>query len=170
MFAAGIGMAVLFNGRQLPQLLIPVRMLHPAARHSGLFQRSVFLPNRWGGFACLSVACPFRLFARNAGLFYATSGGTRISRKAAEAIDLFSVKFPTGFTYFSVVNGLAALLVGSFFHISMAEGTGGVLMVFSKDLLAFALTVTFAAISYHFVEKPFLRFKKKYEIVSTRSA
>ena len=170
MFAAGIGIAVLCNGRRLPQLLIPVRMLILLLGILACFSAQYFF--RIGGEG-LYVSASHALF----GYLLAMLGCSTLLL----AVLGFPKRLPMPLIYLGKISyglyvfhvwciGLAAFLVGSFFHISMAEGTGGILMVLSKDLLAFALTVTFAAISYHVVEKPFLRFKKKYEVVSTRSA
>jgi peptidoglycan/LPS O-acetylase OafA/YrhL len=49
------------------------------------------------------------------------------------------------------------------------DGSGGHAVRFAKHLLAFGLTIVLAWLSYTYLEKPFLRLKKRFTFVPSRS-
>jgi peptidoglycan/LPS O-acetylase OafA/YrhL len=170
MFAAGIGLAIFFTERQLPQFTTVLRAQITLLGIVFCFSAQYFC--RIGGekvhLDALHAVIGYMLamFGCSAFLLAALGFSGRLPQPL-----IYLGKISYGLYVFHVwCISMAAFLISSYFHISMAEGTASLWMVTVKDLLAFALTVAAASISYRFIEKPFLRLKDKFEIVKTRPA
>jgi peptidoglycan/LPS O-acetylase OafA/YrhL len=170
MFAAGIGIAVFFANRQLPRFSGIVRLQILAFGLVSCFSAQYFC--RIGGDGIYvsvwhAVLGYLLVMFGCSALLLAVLGFP--GRLAKPVIYLGKISY--GLYVFHIWSiSLAAFLVATCFHISMAEGVASTWTVIGKDLLAFAITIVFASISYRFIEKPFLRWKNKFEIVITRPA
>ena len=168
MFAAGIAIALFFQGRSLPSL--------------SRFQRGLVLL-----LGCLLFfAAQYLCHVRGSGLFIsktqAVAGYTMVMLGCSAVLIsflgyegplpkslIFLGKISYGLYVFHVwCIELSATIFAHLFHISMAEGTAGGRMAAGKDALALMLTVLAATLSYRFIEAPFLKLKHRFEVIKTR--
>jgi peptidoglycan/LPS O-acetylase OafA/YrhL len=169
MFSAGVAIAAYFRRRPLPQFRVSIRivifLLGVAICFSAQYFCRVSDDHRFlsagyavAGYLLVMIGCSAFLLAF---LGY-------VGRLPAVLTYLGKISYGL-YVFHPWAIGLAAYFVTLALHVPFEQGTGGGRWAVVKILLASVLTLVMAALSYHLLEKPFLRMKKKFEVVSTRA-
>jgi peptidoglycan/LPS O-acetylase OafA/YrhL len=169
MFSAGIAIAAYFRNRPLPRFSVLARAIILLLGVASCFCAQYFCrvsDDRPFAAAQSAIAGYVLVMLGCSALLLAFLG--------------FSAKLPPALTYLGKISyGLyvfhpwaitfAAYFVALYLHIPFEQGTGGGHWAAVKILLAGVMTLGMAMASYHFLEKPFLKMKKRFEVVSTRA-
>jgi peptidoglycan/LPS O-acetylase OafA/YrhL len=169
MFSAGVALAAYFENRPLPRFPVSGRAVilffGAAACFSAQYfcrvgDDHLFVSARYAviGYLLIMIGCSALLLA-----FLGFSG-----RIPSCLIHLGKISYGL-YVFHRWALSLAAYVVTSFLHTPFERGTQGGPWALLKIVLAFIMTLGMAAFSYRFIEKPFLRIKKKFEVVSTRA-
>jgi peptidoglycan/LPS O-acetylase OafA/YrhL len=169
MFAAGIMIATHFARRPYPKFSNVTRLLLIVSGLASCFAAQYFcrLGGEGMGVTVAHALIGYLLVMLGCSAFLLSALGCSIAMPKAL---LYLGKISYGLYVFHIwCLSLSAFLVASILHTSIAEGRASNTVVLGKDVLAMALTIACAAISYSLLEKPFIAMKKRFEIVSTVS-
>ncbi len=170
MFAAGILLALIFSTRNLPTLPIGRRvcafltacLLSIAGEVCLFWQGDTSAPSGSRavlGYLIIAAACSLMLVS------VLGFSGT-VPRWL-----IYLGKISYGLYVFHIwALSLASYLIASIAGISMQKGEMPMKVVIAKDALGLLLSIAMAALSYKLLEKPFLRLKRRFEVIKTRPA
>jgi peptidoglycan/LPS O-acetylase OafA/YrhL len=170
MFAAGILLALLFSSRSLPTF-------SPGTRILGFLVACLL---SLGGNVCLlwhgemsnmngmQAALGYLMIAAACSLMLVSVLG--FSGTVPKPL-IYLGKISYGLYVFHIwALSLSAYLIGAIAHVNMQKGEMPVKVILAKDSLGLMLSIAMAALSYRLLEKPFLRLKRKFEVIRTRPA
>jgi peptidoglycan/LPS O-acetylase OafA/YrhL len=170
MFAGGIMVAYVFAKRSFPRIKMLLRVVLFSAGSLACFGAEYFLrihgsglyvgaPRATIGYLLVMLGCSTVLIA-----ILGYSG-------PLPRIFIYLGKISYGLYVFHIwAIYLAAYLLGLLLHMSFDQGATPLRLVALKDLLALALTILMAAVSYRWLEKPFLKLKHRFEVIKSRPA
>jgi peptidoglycan/LPS O-acetylase OafA/YrhL len=170
MFSAGVAIAAYFDNKPLPRFSVSLRAVILLFGLAGCFSAQYFC--RVGqdhlfvsatqavvGYLLVMISCSAYLFAF-----------LGFSRRLPQSL-IYLGKISYGlYVFHPWAVRLAAHFVTLGLGVPFEQGTGGGRWAAVKICLAALMTLGMAALSFHYLERPFLKLKKKFEVVSTRAA